>query len=155
MEKKGTKVARVSVELNGSQVTQLETIESLENAAEDTYKLKEGIVYLKTITRTVIKGILNEKANKELDKKTGGGFLGELTRLASSALVDISENADLRLARYFPAKAMVGEAAVEPGTYNVTVNYYGANGQLLYSDFRGAITVSAKGLNLIESAYLN
>ncbi len=155
MEKKGTKVARVGVELNGSQVTQLETIESLENAAEDTYKLKEGIVYLKTIIRTVTKGILNEKANKELDKKTGGGFLGELTRLASSALVDASENADLRLARYFPARAMVGEAEVEPGTYTVTIKYYGVNGQLLYADERGRVAVSAKGLNLVESSYLN
>jgi len=155
MEKKGTKVARVGVELNGSQVTQLETIESLENAAEDTYKLKEGMVYLKTIIRTVTKGILNEKANRELDKKTGGGLFGELTRLATSALVDISENADLRLARYFPARAMVGEAEVEPGTYNVTVNYYGANGQLLHSDNRGQVTISAMGLNLVESAYLN
>lgn len=155
MEKKGTKVARVGVELNGSQVIQLETIESLENAAEDTYKLKEGITYLKTIIRTVTKGILNEKANKELDKKTGGGLLGELTRLATSALVDISESADLRLARYFPAKAMVGEAEVEPGTYYITINYYGANGQLLHSDNQGQITVSSKGLNLVQSAYLN
>lgn len=154
MVKQGTKVAKVVVELNGSSVAELQQIESLENAAEDTYKLKEGITYLKTIIRTVTKGILNEKANRELDKKTGGGFLGELTRLASSALVDASENADLRLARYFPAKALVGEVEVEPGTYTVTLKYYGANGQLLFADNRGEISVSAQGLNLVQSAYL-
>ncbi len=155
MEKLGTKVAKVSVELNGSTYADLQTIESLENAAEDTYKLKEGITYLKTIIRTVTKGILNEKANKELDKSTGGGIWGELTRIATSALVDASENADLRLARYFPAKAMVGEVEVEPGTYHVVVKYYGANGQMLYADDRGQISVTGKGLNLVQSAYLN
>jgi hypothetical protein len=154
MEKQGTAVAKVSVSLNGSVVTQLQTIESMENAAEDTYKMKEGITYLKTIIRTVTKGILNEKANKELDKKTGGGLFGELTRLATSALVDASENADLRLARYFPAKAMVGEIDVDPGTYRMTIRYYGANNQLLFEDDRGEITVRAKGINIVSSAYL-
>lgn len=154
MEKQGTKVARVAVELNGSNVAELQTIESLENAAEDTYKLKEGITYLKTIIRTVTKGILNEKANKELDKKTGGGIFGELTRLASSALVDASENADLRLARYFPAKALVGEVDVDPGTYTVTLKYYTPNGQLLFADERGEITVTMNGLHLVQSAFL-
>ncbi len=155
MEKQGTKVAKAVLELNGIPSAQLYTIESLENAAEDTYKLKEGLTYLKTIIRTVTKGILNEKANAELDKKTGGGLFGELTRIATSAIVDASENADLRLARYFPAKAMVGEAEIEPGTYAAVIKYYGANGQLLYSDDKGQITASSKGLTLLQSAYLN
>ncbi len=155
MEKQGTKVARVSVELNGRSVSQLQMIESLENAAEDTYKLKEGITYLKTIIRTVTKGILNEKANKELDKKTGGGLFGELTRLATSAVVDASENADLRLARYFPARALVGETDVEPGSYHLSIKYYDANGQLLFIDDRGQVSVAAGGLNLFHSAFLN
>lgn len=154
MEKQGTSVARATLELNGMPVADLQTIESLENAAADTYKLKEGMTYLKTIIRTVTKGILNEKANKELDKKTGGGLFGELTRIATSALVDASENADLRIARYFPAKAMVGEAEVEPGTYLAVIKYYGANGQLLYADEKGQMTVNADGLHLVQSAYL-
>ncbi|MDD8018991.1 MAG: hypothetical protein PHP42_11500, partial [Bacteroidota bacterium] len=155
MEKQGTKIARVTLELNGGLYGDLQTIESLENAAEDTYKLKEGITYLKTIIRTVTKGILNEKANVELDKKTGGGLFGELTRIATSALVDVSENADLRLARYFPAKALVGEFEVAPGTYSVTVKYFAANGQLLFADERGRVVVKEQGLNLVQSAYLN
>ena len=155
MEKQGTIVAKISVEVNDSSVCQLQTIESLENAAEDTYKLKEGMTYLKTIIRTVTKGILNEKANKELDKKTGGGLFGELTRIATSAVVDASENADLRLARYFPAKAMVGEVPIDPGTYSVVVKYFGADGRLLYTDDCGQVTVKKDNLNLIQSAYLH
>lgn len=155
MEKQGTKVAKVTLELNGAQAAVLQTIESLENVAQDIYKMKEGMTYLKTIIRTVTKGILNEKANKELDKKTGGGLFGELTRIASSALVDASENADLRLARYFPAQAMVAETEVDPGTYSVVVKYFNSNGQLMYTDDRGQMTITSKGLHLVQSAYLN
>ena len=155
MEKQGTVITKISVEVNGSPVCQLQTIESLENAAEDTYKLKEGLTYLKTIIRTVTKGILNEKANKELDKKTGGGLFGELTRIATSAVVDASENADLRLARYFPAKAMVGEVAIDPGTYAIAVKYFGMDGRLFYTDNCGQVTIKKDELNLVQSAYLH
>lgn len=155
MEKKGTTVGRIAIELNGGEVASLHTIESLENVAQETYKLHEGITYLKTIIRTVAKGLLNEKANEELDKKTGGGIWGSLTRAATSAVVDVSENADLRLSRYFPAKALVGECLLDPGTYHLVIRYYSLDGILLHSDDKGSINVSADSLNLHESFFLN
>ena len=155
MERKGSSVGRVVVELNGSESMTLQMIESLENAAEETYKLHEGITYMKTIIRTVVKGVANEKANVELDKKTGGGVWGSLTRAASSAIVDISENADLRLSRYFPARALVGETEVDPGSYHVVVRYYAGDGTLLYSDDKGIVSVGLDSLNLSGSFYLN
>lgn len=155
MEKKGTAVGRISIELNGGEVASLQTIESLENVAQETYKLHEGITYLKTIIRTVVKGLLNEKANEELDKKTGGGVWGDLTRAATSVAVDVSENADLRLSRYFPAKASIGECLVDPGAYHLVIRYYSPDGRLLHSDDRGSVTVNADSLNLYESFFLN
>ncbi|HEY9166201.1 MAG TPA: hypothetical protein VIS48_08585 [Candidatus Kryptonia bacterium] len=155
MEKKGTSVARVTVELNGGEVGNMQTIESIENVAEETYKLHEGITYLKTIIRTIVKGLLNEKANEELDKKTGGGVWGSLTRAATSAAVDVSENADLRLSRYFPARALVQEVRVDPGTYHLVLKYYSSDGTLLHADDKGTITVRANALNLFRSVFLN
>jgi hypothetical protein len=153
MQKFGTKVARVSVSVDQNPVSELQDIESLENAAQDTYRLKEKIIYIKTIIRAVAKGILNEKANVELDKQTGGGLLGSLTRLVTSAAVDVTENADLRLARYFPAKALIGEIEVEPGNHHVAISYFGADGRLLFADDR-EIVASKSNLNLIRSVYL-
>jgi hypothetical protein len=154
MEKKGTEVGRIGIELNGGEVASLQTIESLENVAQETYKLHEGITYLKTIIRTVAKGLLNEKANEELDKKTGGGGWGELTRAITGAVVDISENADLRLSRYFPAKALVGEYLLDPGSYHLVIRYYSLDGRLLHSDDKGSINVGADSLNLYETFFL-
>lgn len=155
MEKKGTIVGNATVELNGSETVKLQKIESLENVAQETYKLHEGITYLKTIIRTVVKGLLNEKANEELDKQTGGGVFGDLTRAITSAVVDASENADLRLSRYFPAEALVGECEVEPGAYHLVVRYYSADGTLLHSDDKGLVTAKTDSLNLYESFFLN
>jgi hypothetical protein len=155
MEKKGTEVGKIGIELNGGEVASLQAIESLENVAQETYKLHEGMTYLKTIIRTVAKGLLNEKANEELDKQTGGGGWGELTRAVTGAAVDVSENADLRLSRYFPAKALVGECLLDPGTYHLVVRYYSLDGRLLHSDDKGSINVSADSLNLHESFFLN
>jgi len=155
MEKKGTTIGKIAIEMNGGEVASLQAIESIENVAQETYKLHEGITYLKTIIRTVVKGLLNEKANEELDKKTGGGGWGELTRAVTSTAVDISENADLRLSRYFPAKALVGECLVDPGTYHLVVKYYSLDGRLVHSDDKGAVNVSADSLNLYESFFLN
>jgi hypothetical protein len=155
MEKKGTVVTRVAIELNGGEVASLQPIESLENVAQETYKLHEGITYLKTIIRTVVKGILNEKANEELDKHTGGGIWGSLTRAATSVAVDASENADLRLSRYFPAEALVGECLVDPGTYHLVLRFYSADGRLLHSDDKGSVSVNADSLSLYESFFLN
>ncbi len=153
MEKFGSKVARISVEIDHGPAVDLQTLESLENVTEDTYKMKEKIVYIKTIIRTIVKGIANEKANVELDKKTGGGWMGELTRAATSAAVDVSEQADLRLSRYFPAKVLIGEAEVNPGNHHITLKYYDANGLLLYIDEKD-INVAQTGLNLVQSFYL-
>ena len=155
MEKKGTAVGKIGIELNGGEVASLQTIESLENVAQETYKLHEGMTYLKTIIRTVIKGLANEKANEELDKQTGGGGWGELTRAITSAAVDATENADLRLSRYFPAKALVGECLVVPGMYHLVMRYYSPDGTLLHSDDKGSVNLSADSLNLCESFLLD
>jgi len=155
MQKNGTIVSRVALEVDNREVCSLQTIESLEDVAAETYKLHEGITYLKTIIRAVAKGLANEAMNKELDKKTGGGVWGNLTRLATGSLMDATENPDLRLSRYFPARALIGEVKVGPGIHNVNIKYYASDGRLLYVDNKGQVTVSRDGLNLIESSYLN
>lgn len=155
IEKKGTAVGKIAVELNGREVTSLQTLESLENVAQETYKHHEGITYLKTIIRTVAKGLVNEKVNEKLDKETGGGIWGKLTRAVTSAIVDISENADLRLSRYFPAKAFVGECIVPPGAYHLVIQYYSFDNKPLYTDDKGTVTIKQGAINLHESFFLN
>ncbi|MFH0733930.1 MAG: hypothetical protein V1773_05450 [bacterium] len=155
MEKTPTHACKIVIEVDGKDTLDLEKVESIENAAQETYKLKEPIIYLKTITRTIIKAILNESANKELDKSTGGGLFGSLTRAVTGAVVDATENADLRLSRYFPSTASVGEIELEPGDHSIRIKYIGFDGSALFIDDLGTKNISRGGLNIFESFYLN
>lgn len=152
--KVGTSVGKVELLVDNIPVSRLDKIESIENVAEDTYQAKKSLVYLKTIVRAIAKGLINETANKELDKKTGGGLLGSLTRSITGSLFDATENADLRISRYFPSDALITEAFVKPGIHYFQVNYYSPSGRLLYSDNIGKREVDMNDLNLLESFYL-
>ena len=155
MEKKLTNVSKITVEIDSVEVSTFKKLESIEDVALETYKIKEPIIYLKSIARTVIKAILNEATNKELDKQTGGGLMGSLTRAMTGALLDATENADLRLSRYFPSTVGINEILVKPGKYSIKVNYYGSDNKLLFVDDLGSHEISKKNLNLFRSFYLN
>lgn len=155
MEKKPSIVSKITVEIDGKEISHFNKLESIENVALETYKIKEPIIYLKSIARTVIKAIINEATNKELDKQTGGGLMGSLTRAMTGALLDATENADLRLSRYFPSTVAESEILVKPGKYSIKVNYYDNNDRLLYSDNLGTQDISKAKLNLFRTFYLN
>ncbi|HPN37908.1 MAG TPA: hypothetical protein PL041_05850 [Melioribacteraceae bacterium] len=155
MEKKHSNVNRITIELDGKEVSEFKIIESIENVALETYKIKEPIIYLKSIARTVIKAIINEATNKELDKQTGGGLMGSLTRAMTGALLDATENADLRLARYFPSTVSINEVLVKPGNYSIKVKYYDINNHLLFVDDFGNKEIIKNNLNLFRTFYLN
>lgn len=154
LEKQGTMIRRVEVLIDGEKAGQLELVESLENVAMDTWKIKEPIIYLKTIIRAVSKGLLSEKAKQKMTNELGDNLLGFAARMATDIAVDATENADLRISRFFPAQALVGEFVVEPGEHQVTVNYYDHHGVIVYTDDLGVIDTPAGGLNLMETFYL-
>ena len=155
MDIRKSQVAKIKVFVDDKLELELEPIESVENVALETYKVKEPLIYLKTITRSVVKGLLSEKAKAKLEQQTGGGYLGLASRLATDVAVDATENADLRISRFFPAKALIGEIEVESGIHNIKVEYYSQNGTLLFIDNIGEKEIRKSGLNLIESFYLD
>ena len=154
LEPIGTEVQRVRLLIDGMPAGNLDLIESLENVAMDTWKIKEPMVYLKTIIRATAKGLLAEQGKQKMTNELGDGFLGFAARLATDIAVDATENADLRISRFFPAQALVGEFGVEPGPHQLTVEYYNTHGVLMFSDNLGEVDVTLTGVNLVESFYL-
>jgi len=156
MKKRGTRINRVDVLVNGSLETTLHPIESIENIAMETYKIKEPIIYLKSIARSIGKAIANEALNKELDKETGGGLFGTLTRFATSEALGATENADLRVSHYLPSMALVGCIELDEGIYDIQINYKDNYGNIIYSDFHDNHHVQKRsGRNFFESVCLN
>ena len=155
MEKLGTDINRIEVMIDDKPADEMYPLESLENAAFVTYKIKEPLIYLKTITRTIVKGLLAEQGKQEMVNQVGGGLLGSLAMFATDTAVDATENADLRISRFFPAMAYIGHVAVEPGSHSIRINYFDQNNSLVFSDFTEQKEIRQNQLNIIESHYLD
>ena len=140
--------------IGGKHAQRLELLERLDHAAEATFEVQKPLTYLKTIARTVSKGVAAAQVQNKAEERlgsTGGVFAGLLAGLGVAA----TEQADLRIARFFPAQAHVAELDLLPGTYSIQIEYYGPGGTVLYRDDLGAVKIRRNGLNLIESVYLN
>ena len=137
MIKRPSQVSKVKVFVNDLPVGELELIEKLDEVAIETFNLSKGMIYLKTVFRTVTKGVLAKQATKAATNATSGAggvaqLLTALGGLALTVAADASEQADLRGARYFPGQAYAGEFWVEPGEHTITIDYYNRTNTLLY-----------------------
>jgi hypothetical protein len=153
-----SRVARMRVVVDDVPAGDLALIEKLDRVAVETFKLKESMVLLKTVIRTVTKGIITQKAKSAASsaaENAGGGWLSVLSfvgGVAADIAVDATEEADLRGARYFPGQAYVGEFLIEPGRHELRVDYYDSAGGLLYQEKFPPIDYKPGELNLL-SAY--
>ena len=158
MEMRGSEVERIRVVVNGSPVGELQLLENIERVAEDTFEIREPLIFLKTVTRTIVKGIIAERGKEEMQAagQNSGTMLGLAAGLigsvATDVAVDASEQADLRVSRFFPAYAYVGEWEVPPGEATVEIEYYGSGG-LLRVENRGTVNLQPGDLNFVTSFY--
>ncbi|MCL2706097.1 MAG: hypothetical protein FWE72_07820 [Spirochaetaceae bacterium] len=137
MVRRPSRISKIQVSVNGVPSGGLELIEKLDEVAIETFNLRKGMIFFKTVIRTVTKGILTKQTTKAANNAAAnaGGVVQVLSFLGGIALtaaVDSSEQADLRSARYFPGQAYVGEFWVEPGEHIITVDYYNKSNILLY-----------------------
>src|SRR6056297_3188023 len=76
MEKRKSAVEKVEVWVNGKQMQTLRPMESIENVAIETFQIRKPLIYLKTIVRTVTKGLLSAKGKHEMEKSIDNPLLG-------------------------------------------------------------------------------
>ena len=83
------------------------------------------------------------------DEKYGAMFM--LLSGAAQIFAEVSETADLRMARYFPAKAWVCAFDVEAGTQNLRVEFLDARGGIIEEKQFPTVVTGAKKLTLLEA----
>ncbi|MDZ8119344.1 hypothetical protein [Pontiella agarivorans] len=154
MLKHPSQVNRIDAEIESVGTSSLQRLESLENAAVETFGIRKPLIYMKTLTRAVVKGLATQTATEQATDNMDSG-LAFFTRLATTALVNRTENADLRISRFFPADASIREIHLPEGLYNIRIKYYDLAGKLLFTDERNGVSIKAGKLNVLESAYLN
>jgi len=144
-------VDHIKVYRDSAFIGQLQLLEDVSKVAEETFKAKSSLIYLKTVARAITKGLAAHKAKKKADS---GGFEGWLKKAAIDVATDISENADLRCARYLPGRIYVGDFDIAPGVYNFKVSFYDSHNYEVKSIYYENFKVTGTGLNLMEAICL-
>ncbi|MDR2500238.1 MAG: hypothetical protein LBD37_04045 [Treponema sp.] len=147
-----SQVGRIEVALNTGARFDLELLEDIEAVARETFKEREKLIYMKSIIRGTVKGVASAAMGIAGEQVDGtAGLILSLASIGTQVAAEASEQADLRISRYFPAKAYVGGITLEPGMYTITVNYYGRNGGILASYTDESVLIQEKALNLWEA----
>ncbi|MBN1211343.1 MAG: hypothetical protein JXA92_02090 [candidate division Zixibacteria bacterium] len=129
-------------------VGELQLLEDVEKVATETFAAKKSLIYIRTAVRALAKALATTKMKKEADT---GGLGGWLKKVAIDIGTDISENADLRSSQYLPGKIYVGDFEIAPGVYDITVEYYDLEGNLIDRINRSGFEVREGAFNLIET----
>jgi hypothetical protein len=146
-------ISRIEVILESADAAQdsarfeLELLEDMGTVARETFSARYGLILLKSTARTIIKNTVSAGTAKAAKEHSEG--LGLLVGIIGAIASNASEQADVRIARYFPAYAYVGGITIDPGTYNVSVNFYGTGG-LVSSELRRDVDIKERNLNLTE-----
>ncbi|MCD4651135.1 MAG: hypothetical protein K8S56_05025 [Candidatus Cloacimonetes bacterium] len=153
MKNRDSKVKKIEVLVDGKKVQSPQLTENIQTVATETFKVKESLIFFKTIIRTVSKGLLTKSQTDKLN--TGSELADTLLRWGVNAAVDATENADLRIARFFPAFVYTQEMLLSEGKHTLKINYYSSSGLLLFADDHGEIEIKADSINLRESFCLD
>ena len=131
---------------------ELQLIEDVNQVAEETFSAKKTLIYLRTVARALAKGLAAHKLKQKADDGNIGGWL---KKLAIDVGTDLSENADLRSTQFLPGRVFVGDFDIDPGTYDVAIEYYDPHGTLLGRTVHPERTITVGGLNLFEGFTLD
>lgn len=127
----------------------LQKLEDLNLVAKRSFEAKEPMIMLKSVTRSVLKGLAAEEAKSQSREQTSS-FAASLLSLAMDATILMSENADLRLSQFFPGAALIAEIPVSAGQNTIRLEFFSQSGSLLYSE-EHTLDVSPNQPNLINA----
>lgn len=148
-----SRIARTVVSIGDGVSFELELIENMSAVARETFKQRSAVIYIKSILRAITKTASSQilEAGAESTSDNSGALLLGLLSLGTQVYAEASEQADLRMSRYFPAQALVGGITLDPGDYTVTVSWYDQADTLLQQRVFENITVTPGRLNLLEA----
>jgi hypothetical protein len=152
MESRPSAISKVTLVMDGGGDFEFELLEDMDAVAKETFKTRQQVIYLKTMIRAILKSV-SSTALDAVARETSGneslvfGLLG----LTAQVFAEVSEQADIRVSRFFPARAYVGGINLSPGTYSFTVHYYNSNGHEIASVRHENMEVKENALNLAEA----
>jgi len=147
-----TVISHIRVLANGVPLGELQLLEDVNRVAEETFIAKKSLIYIRSVARAIGKALAAFKMKKKADT---GGLGGWLKKVAIDVGTDLTENADLRSSQYLPGMIYVGDFEIEPGTYDLTVEFYDQTGAVVTKKYFNDVPVEKDGFNLVEAFSLN
>ncbi len=141
-------VREIRVYADSREIGRLQLIEDVYRVSEEIFRARKSMIYFRSIARAVAKGILAHRAKKKVDT---GGLDGWLKKAAIDVVTDFSEAADLRCSRLLPGRIYVGDFELEPGVYDLRIEFIDSNGDLISATDVPQYEVIKRGLNLVEA----
>lgn len=148
-----TQVSSITIKIDGGQAIPLQLIEEMDEVAKEVYKVKEPIIYARTIVRVALKALAANRATKAAENQDAA--LGAVVNILGKVAQETSEKADLRSWQTMPGKAYAIVLDLPAGEHTVQVQYYNIAGMVIYQDQQSVNISSGQPLELIESIYWN
>jgi hypothetical protein len=145
-------IDRIRVTVDNTHTFELELLEDMSAVMKETFAVRYSNIVLKTFIRTLLKYAAADVLAMEAQRQQGN-LAGIAVAAAARAGVSASENADIRMSRFLPSRAHVGGINLDPGTYNIKINFYSRGRVVSYSEHNNFV-VRERGLNLIDAASL-
>jgi hypothetical protein len=147
-------VNRIEVRFDSGESFDLELLEDIGAIATETFKERAHLAYLKAVLRGIVKGVASSVMDRAGDEAGGdAGMILGLLSIGTQIFAEASEKADLRISRYFPARAYVGGITLDPGLYSYSIIYY-SGGRVVGAFRQENVALRAGGLNLAEAVCL-
>ncbi len=150
-----SRVEQIRVLANGVPIGKLQLIEDVNRVAAEVFEPKKTLIYVRSVARALVKGLAAHKLKENIDEETEDKVGSWLLKAAVDVGTDVLENADLRCSRLLPSHIYVGDFEIDPGCYDLTVEFADRNGNVLDTYFVPSFRVDTSGLNLFRAISLN
>ena len=124
MDPQGSTANAIYLVVDGKRQGELYLMENMERIAEETFKVKYPIMLHENRYPDHCKGQLLPRRVRSSCRNRAGLPWGFSVPLSADVAIEASEQADLRVSRYFPAYAFVREFEIPPGEHTVAVEYF-------------------------------
>lgn len=155
IKNKDSRVSEIRILVDGKERGTLSLLENMGQVAEHTFESHRNIIYIKTILRTVSKGLAAAEAKKKMKKEAKADkILGAFIDFAVDVGVDASERADLRCWSTMPQKCYIGQVPLLGGKHQVQLIFLDRNGDEVDRQRVDNVELNKK-INLLEFISLN
>jgi len=140
-----TKITHVDVSVQELKLYQsADCVEDITAIAVKDLKDRIGRISAKAIARATAKYLASATVQKQANKQ--GGLAGFLAKVATTVYSVGTEQADKRSWRTLPSRIYLTKFVVDPGNYNILVDFYPEAGQETFT----GISVTAKQFRILN-----